>query len=69
MNTKEEINIFDLIQQQFDAECDNIQEQTEKLLNMVPKHDVDRRKKILDLHKLKLKEALTKLDSDLKSVS
>jgi hypothetical protein len=68
MNTQAGINIYDLIQQQFDGECDNIQLQTEKLLNLVPKHDLPRRKKILDLHKLKLKEALLKLDNDLKSL-
>lgn len=68
MNTKNEINLYGLVQQQFEDECDNIQAQTEKLLSMVPKHDMKRRGKILDLHKLKLKEALIKLDTKLKSL-
>ena len=59
---------YDVIQKQFEIKCDNIQKQTEKLLSLVPKHDTLRRKKILDLHKLKLKEALLQLDTDLKSL-
>lgn len=68
MNTQTKIDIYEMIQHQFEVECDNIQTQTEKLLDMVPKHDTERRRKILDLHKLKLKEALLKLDDDLKSI-
>lgn len=68
MNTQEGINIYELIQQQFEVKCNNIQQQTEKLLKMVPEYDTKRRKKILDLHKLKLKDALIKLDADLKTL-
>lgn len=68
MNTQTGMNIYEMIQQQFEVECDNIQAQTEKFLSSIPKHDTKRRGKILDLHKLKLKEALLKLDNDLKSL-
>ncbi|MBD3156886.1 hypothetical protein GF369_03585 [Candidatus Peregrinibacteria bacterium] len=62
------INLYDMRKEQFDRECDNIQTKTEALLHMVPKHDRERRKKILDLHKLKLKKALQKLNNDLKTL-
>ncbi|MCD6109568.1 hypothetical protein J7J83_02315 [bacterium] len=68
MNMNPKTNIYDMIQQQFETKCDNIQSETDKLLNMVPKYDIKRRKKILDLHKLKLKEALFKLNENLKSL-
>ncbi len=62
------MNPYLMVQQKFESECDEIQRQTEKLLGMVPKNDQNRRKKILDLHKMKLKEALIKLNSNLKSI-
>jgi hypothetical protein len=68
MKKQKEINLYEMIQQQFQSECDCIQTKTEELLTVIPKHDLVRRKKILDLHKLKLREALLKLDHNLKSI-
>jgi len=68
MKKQKEMNLYQIIQQQFESECDVIQAKTEELLTAVPKHDLVRRKKILDLHKLKLREALLKLNHDLKSI-
>ena len=66
MNNNTAINLYDIRKQQFDRECDNIQAKTEQLLSRIPRHDRERRKKILDLHKLKLKKALELLHNDLK---
>jgi len=68
MNIQTETNLYNMIQRQFEVKCDNIQVETEKFLRLVPKYDIKRRKKILELHKLKLKEALFNLDQKLKSL-
>lgn len=68
MSNDTTINLYDMRKEQFDRECDHIQTKTEALLRMVPKHDRERRAKILDLHKLKLKKALQKLNNDLKTL-
>jgi len=57
------------LQKIFDMTCDRIQEQTERMLDLVPKHDIVRRGKILDLHRLKLQKALDDLNNQLAKYS
>jgi hypothetical protein len=56
------------IEAAFEKECDKIQVHTERMLDMVPKHDTGRRGKILDLHKLKLQKALNALNVKLEQL-
>lgn len=56
---------IDMLQNAFEMTCDQIQMQTERMLDLVPKHDIDRRQKILDLHRLKLQKALDDLNNQL----
>ena len=56
------------IEAAFEKECDRIQGHTERMLDMVPKHDTGRRGKILDLHKLKLQKALDTLNIKLEQL-
>lgn len=56
---------IDKLQEAFEMTCDQIQEQTEHMLDLVPKHDIERRRKILDLHRLKLQKALDDLNNQL----
>ena len=60
---------IDQLQKTFDMTCDRIQEQTEHMLDLVPKHDKIRRGKILDLHRLKLQKALDGLHKQLAKFS
>jgi hypothetical protein len=46
------------IEAEFEDACDSIQKKTEEMLSKVPIHDKERRGKILDLHKDKLRKAL-----------
>jgi len=56
---------MDKLQSAFEMTCDQIQEQTEQMLDLVPRHDMERRKKILDLHRMKLQKAIDSLNSQL----
>ncbi|MFC1647607.1 hypothetical protein ACFL10_01275 [Patescibacteria group bacterium] len=56
---------IDQLQKTFDMTCDRIQEQTDRMLDLVPKHDKVRRGRILDLHRLKLQKALDDLHKQL----
>jgi len=56
---------IDKLQGAFEMTCDQIQMQTERMLDLVPRHDKPRRQKILDLHRLKLQKALEDLNNQL----
>ncbi len=56
---------IDRLQGAFEMTCDQIQMQTERMLDLVPRHDIERRKKILDLHRAKLQKALNDLNNQL----
>jgi hypothetical protein len=56
---------IDRLQNAFEMTCDQIQMQTERMLDLVPRHDKQRRQKILDLHRAKLQKALNDLNNQL----
>lgn len=56
---------MDKLKGAFEMTCDQIQEQTEQMLDLVPRFDNERRGKILDLHRMKLQEAIDSLNKQL----